>query len=152
MKIHCSTLRQLDIHLPTIQQLEIHCPGLGTAHKFWPLAKLHTQAGCWASSPRPSQSYSVQSCLPLAAAIGPAGRSRVFSIESGKLQAESCPSAIISYSTIYPTPRTQSSLARYSARKLAISSNSTHNLAVGPPALSHHNPTVCSLACRWRLQ
>ena len=23
---------------------------------------------------------------------------------------------------------------------------------VGPSALGHHNPTVCSLACRWRLQ
>ena len=25
-------------------------------------------------------------------------------------------------------------------------------LAVGPAALGHHNPTVCSLACRWQLR
>ena len=30
--------------------------------------------------------------------------------------------------------------------------NSAHRLAIGPPALGHNNPTVCSLACRWQIR
>ena len=30
--------------------------------------------------------------------------------------------------------------------------HSARRLAVGPPALGHNNPTMCSLACRWRLR
>ena len=30
--------------------------------------------------------------------------------------------------------------------------HSAHRLAIRPPALAKPNPTVCSLACRWRLR
>ena len=53
-------------------------PGLSTAHTSWPSANLRTQACRQASGPRPSQSYSVQPRLPLAATIGPACRSKLF--------------------------------------------------------------------------
>ena len=53
-------------------------PGLGTADASRPSAKLRTQAGHRASGPRPSQSDSLQPCLPLAATMSPAGRSGVF--------------------------------------------------------------------------
>ena len=60
--------------------------------------------------------------------------------------------ATVSYSTIYPTPRTPSSLAWVQRTQAGLRPNSARKLAVGPPALGHHNPTVCSLAYRCRLQ
>ena len=53
-------------------------PSILTLVTWVPQSKLRTLAGRRASGPRPSQSYSVQPRLPLAATIGPAGRSRVF--------------------------------------------------------------------------
>ena len=38
------------------------------------------------------------------------------------------------------------------AEQAALRQNSAGRLAVGPPALSHQNPTVCSFACRCRLR
>ena len=60
-----------------------------------------------------TESYSLQPCLPLAATIGPAGRSRIFfylvrpaSLMVGpNYTAPSCPTVTVSYSTIYPNSR-----------------------------------------------
>ena len=43
------------------------------------------------------------------------------------------------------TPRTPSSLAWVQCTQAGLRPNSTRRLAVGPPALGHHNPTVCTV-------
>ena len=53
----------------------------------------------------------------------------------------------ISYSTLYPT-----SCDLGTAVEAGLGPSLQHRLAVGPLALSHHNPTVCSLPCCWRLR
>ena len=58
----------------------------------------------------------------------------------------------LSYSTIYPTPRTPSSLAWVQCMQAGLRPSPQRRQAVRPSALGHHNPTVCSLACRRRLQ
>ena len=61
-------------------------------------------------------------------------------------------SATVSYSTIYPTPQTPSSLAWVQRMQAGLRPNSARRLAVRPPALAHRNPTGCSFACCWRLR
>ena len=80
-----------------------------------------------------------------------------FSIESGPLLDSKARlySSKLSYSycilsTIYPTPWTPSFLAWVQRTQAGLQPNSARKLVVRPPTLGHHNPTVCSLACRWR--
>ena len=66
--------------------------------------------------------------------------------------APNCPTANVSYSTIYPTSHTPSSLAWVQSMQVGHWPSSTHKLAIGPPVLGHDNPTVCSLAYRGPLR
>ena len=55
----------------------------------------------------------------------------------------------IYYSTIYPN---SNSLVTWVPQSRLAFGLSARRLAIGPPALAKPNPTVCSLACRWRLR
>ena len=59
--------------------------------------------------------------------------------------APSCATATVSYSTIYLTPWTPSSLAWVQRTQAGLWSNSAHRLAVRPPAFGHHNPQSYSM-------
>ena len=53
---------------------------------------------------------------------------------------------------LYTTPPSILTLVTWVPQSRLAFGHSARRLAIGPPALAKPNPTVCSLACRWRLQ
>ena len=88
-----------------------------------------------------TESYSVQPCLPLAATIDPVGHSRVFFywvrpaclMVGPDYTAPSCPTASLSYSTIYPNSRDLGTAhaswpSAKSARRLAFGQTESYSV------------------------
>ena len=53
---------------------------------------------------------------------------------------------------LYPTPPSILTLVTWVPQSRLAFGHSARRLAIGPSALAKPNPTVCSLACRWRLR
>ena len=53
---------------------------------------------------------------------------------------------------LYPTPPSILTLVTWVPQSRLAFGHSARRLAIGPSALAKRNPTVCSLACRWRLR
>ena len=53
---------------------------------------------------------------------------------------------------LYITPPSILTLVTWVPQSRLSFGHSAHRLAIGPTALAKPNPTVCSLACRWRLR
>ena len=77
-----------------------------------------------------------------------------FSIESGPLfdSKALCRQLRVVLQLLYPTPPSILILVTWVPHSRLAFHHSAQRLAIGPPALTKPNPTVCSLACRWRLR
>ena len=53
---------------------------------------------------------------------------------------------------LYITPQSILTLVTWVTQSRLAFGHSARRLAIQPPALAKPNPTVCSLACRWRLR
>ena len=53
---------------------------------------------------------------------------------------------------LYTTPPSIQTLVTWVPQSRLAFGHSALRLAIGPPALTKPNPTVCSLACRWGLR
>ena len=77
-----------------------------------------------------------------------------FSIEFGPLLDSKafCQQLRVVLELLYPTPPSILTLVTWVLQSRLAFGHSARRLAIRPPALAKPNPTVCSLACRWRLR